>query len=75
MANHDVRFTIPWRDPGKADVEFQIKRDGAALGKLAVSKGSVVWFPKDHTYGYKIGWKEFDELLRGHGTRGPERRN
>lgn len=74
MAQHDVSFTIPWRDLGKSDVEFKIKRDGTALGKLEISKGAVVWFPKDHTYGYKIGWKEFGELMAQKGTRGPEKR-
>lgn len=28
MARHDVSFNIPQRALGKADVEFQVKRDG-----------------------------------------------
>jgi len=32
MAKHDVSFNIPQRDLGKADVEFQVKIDGAVLG-------------------------------------------
>lgn len=71
---HEVTFTIPWRDLGKSDVEFNVKRDGSALGKLEVSKGSIVWFPKDHTIGYKLTWTAFDELMRANGTKGPERR-
>jgi len=46
MAKHDVSFNIPQRALGKADVEFQVKRDGIVLGTLAVSNGSIVWFPK-----------------------------
>ena len=71
---HDVSFAIPIRDLGKADVEFHVKKDSAKLGTLAVSKGAVVWFPKDHSYGYKIGWADFDRLMRKHGMRGREKR-
>ena len=71
---HDVSFEVPRRDLGKADVDFRVKKGGEMLGKLAVSKGSVVWFPKDHTIGYKLNWTAFDALMREHGARGPERR-
>lgn len=71
---HDVTFEIPSRDLGKADVVFHVKKGGSKLGTLAVSKGSVVWFPKDHSYGYRIGWAEFDKLMTENGARGPERR-
>jgi len=33
MARHDVSFNIPQRALGKADVEFQVKRDG------------IIWVP------------------------------
>jgi hypothetical protein len=36
MAKHDVSFNIPQRALGKADVEFQVKRDGIVLRTLAV---------------------------------------
>lgn len=69
MAKHDVSFSIPQRSLGKADVEFVIKRDGAVLGTLAVSNGSVVWFPKGTTYGLKVGWKKFGEMMQGNASR------
>lgn len=31
---------------------------------MKVSKGSLVWFPKDTTYGHKISWGKFDELMK-----------
>ncbi|MBA2486838.1 MAG: hypothetical protein H0V35_12215 [Nitrospira sp.] len=46
MAKHDVSFNIPQRSLGKADVEFLVKRDNIVLGTLAISDGSIVWFPK-----------------------------
>lgn len=74
MAQHSVSFIIPWRDLGKADVQFSVKKDGAALGKLEVSKGAVVWFPGGKSIGYKLSWSDFDRLMTDNGRRGPERR-
>ena len=69
MASHEVLFSIPQRRLGKADVEFVVKRDGSVLGTLAVSNGSVVWFPKGTTYGLKVGWKKFYEMMQEGATR------
>jgi len=64
MANHEVLFTIPWRKLTKADVEFIVKRDGEVFGKLAISCGALVWFPKGARIGRKMGWKKFDEVMQ-----------
>ena len=69
MAVHEVSFSIPERRLGKADVEFVVKRDGSVWGTLAVSNGSVVWFPKGTTYGLKVGWKKFHEMMLESATR------
>ena len=69
MAKHDVSFSIPRRSLGKADVIFHVKRDGVAHGTLEVSNGSVVWFPKGTTNGYKVGWKKFEQLMSDNATR------
>lgn len=69
MAKHDVMFNIPQRALGKADVEFVVKRDGAVLGTLAVSNGSIVWFPKGTSYGLKVSWKKFHEIMQVSATR------
>jgi hypothetical protein len=74
MARHDVFFSVPQRALGKADVEFQVKQDGNVLGMLAVSNGSVVWFPKGTTYGFKINWTKFDRLMQGEATRFEKRK-
>jgi len=49
---------------GKADVEFKIKRNSNVLGKLKISNGAVVWVQKNATYGYKLGWNYFDNLMK-----------
>ena len=59
---------------GKADVTFQVKRDGSVHGTLEVSNGSVVWFPKGTTYGLKVGWDKFGEIMLDNATRFERRR-
>ena len=60
---HGVQFTVPKRDLGKADVLFDVKINGEKLGTLGVSKGSLVWYPKNNSYGHKISWSEFDKTM------------
>ena len=69
MAKHDVSFNIPRRPLGKADVEFQVKQGGALLGTLAISNGSIVWFPKGTSYGCKMSWGKFDKFIQESATR------
>ena len=64
MATHEVRFNLPERPLGKADASFTVKRDGSTLGTLKISNGSIVWFPSGTTYGHKMGWVKFDEVMR-----------
>ena len=64
---HEVTFTLPERELGKADIEFKVKANGTVVGRLKVSKGTIVWVPKDKTYGYKVTWKQFDELMQERG--------
>jgi hypothetical protein len=69
VAQHDVTFTIPERALGKADLEFNVKRNGEMIGRLKVSNGSIVWVPKNAQLGYKIGWVKFDALMQEHARR------
>ena len=61
---HSVSFDLPTRDLGKADIHVYVKIDGKVLGKLEVSKGSVVWYPKDMTYGHKATWLKLDQMMK-----------
>lgn len=62
--SHRVPFELPTRDLGKADIHVLVKRDGVVLGKLEISRGSLVWYPKNHSIGHKVGWAKFDEIAR-----------
>ncbi|MBW2291642.1 MAG: hypothetical protein JRG94_04955 [Deltaproteobacteria bacterium] len=64
MAKHDVSFEIPQRPLGKADVEFRVRADGKMMGTLTVSNGSIVWFPRGTSYGWKMGWKRFNQVMK-----------
>ncbi len=64
MAVHEVEFTIPTRLLGKSDVKFVVRENGKVIGTLAVSNGSVVWFPRGTSYGCKMGWAKFDRLMK-----------
>jgi hypothetical protein len=66
---HDVKFLIPERNLGRADIEFHVRKSGKKFGTLKVSKGSIVWVPKDNTYGYKVGWDKFDTNMQRDGKR------
>ena len=60
---HEVTFRLPKCELGKADIHVIVKADGEALGKLEISKGSIVWFSKDMTYGHKMTWAQLDEVM------------
>jgi hypothetical protein len=71
---HLVRFEIPRRDLGKADVDFHIWSNGARVGLLRVSKGAVVWYSKNARRGRRISWLKFSELMEGHGRKRERRK-
>lgn len=73
MSIHKVKFTLPERELGKADIIFEVKKDGEKLGELRVSHGSAVWFPRSGKQGYKIGWKKLDELFTSYGNKTEKR--
>jgi len=64
---HKVTFSLPERDLGKADIEFLVKSNHAVLGKLLVSKGTLVWRPKNKKHGKKLAWTQFDKMMQANG--------
>lgn len=66
---YDVSFSIPKRTLGNSDVKFAVWRNGEKLGTLAISKGSVVWFPRNYKWGHKVSWSKFDRIIAKEGTR------
>jgi len=68
MATHRVTLKPPDIQVGKADFEFEVRRNGEKFGRLWVSKGGVVFMPKFKS-GKKfstkrIGWTELLEFAK-----------
>jgi hypothetical protein len=74
MAKHDVSFDVPERKLDKTDVNFYIRVDGEVLGKLSISNGSIVWFPRLSRKGRKMSWKRFDEMMQENSRRRERRK-
>ena len=68
MAIHEVEFMVPKRPLQKCDIEFDVRADGDGLGTLKVSRGGVVWRPRNHKYGYYSTWEKFADTLERYHT-------
>jgi hypothetical protein len=66
---HKVIVTIPPRELNRADAVFNVERDGHKFGTLNISNGSVVWFPPYTTYGWKMSWQRFHDIMEQNATR------
>lgn len=64
MAHH-VTFSVPQRTLGKSDIEFIVKRNGEKFGTLRISKGALVWFPRNGVKGRRASWRQFDDFMEG----------
>ncbi|CAJ2964276.1 Uncharacterised protein [Burkholderia pseudomallei] len=69
MATHTVKFTLPERELGKADITFAVKKDAEKFGELKISNGSAVWFPKNGKQGYRVGWTKLEEFFKESGVK------
>lgn len=69
MATHKVVMSLPPREIKRADASFAVKRDGKKLGTLEISNGSIVWYPAGATYGRKLGWQKFNQMMEEKATR------
>ena len=69
MANHSVRFTVPYRDLGRSDVEFKIygkerRKDSHLIGTLYVSHGALEWRSRKKHNIVKLDWDDFDRYMQ-----------
>lgn len=66
---HKVTMELPPRTITKADAVFKVRKNDELLGTLTVSRGSLVWFRPGTTYGHKIGWEKFSQLMEENAPR------
>lgn len=66
MAEH--RITVHPSRPlevNAADLVIEVTSDGAKLGELWVSRGTIDWRPRNHTYPTaSMSWEQFDAMMR-----------
>lgn len=67
MPSHDVDVKVPAHMIAHADVSIFVKSDGALLGELRISKGSLDWRPAKHQHSCKMLWEKFAALMEEHG--------
>ena len=66
---HEVDVLVPERKLGRSDIEFKLRLDGKAAGILKVSRGALVWVPRDCTLGHKLTCAEFASMMQVNGAR------
>jgi len=65
---YKVSYNLPDVNLSKTDVEFRVWADGEMLGRLLVSKGAVVWRPRNKSKkAHKLRWRDFANLMETHG--------
>lgn len=66
---HEVTLDLATKFVLHKDVEIEVKKDGAKLGTLLISKGNIEWLPKgNHVNKKRMGWAKFAELIEAHGN-------
>lgn len=65
MAKHKIKV-----HPSKpleviaADLVIEVESDGKKFGELWISRGSIDWRPRNHTYASRsLTWEQFNRLM------------
>ena len=53
----------------KKDLEFTIRRAGAKIGVLKVSRGALVWRSSSDKHEYRVTWPALDEFAVENGMK------
>jgi len=73
MADHRVKFTVPYRDLGRSDIEFKIyaavkrgrrTRLDHIIGTLLVSHGAIEWRSRKKHTKISLNWDDFDRYMQ-----------
>ena len=64
VAQHEIEVEVPAKVVLHKDVRFTIKSDGAKLGELRISKGSIDWRPGNKQKVIRMAWERFDRLMQ-----------
>jgi hypothetical protein len=64
MPKHNVYLELPTREINKVDAHFYIYQDDSKLGRITISKGGIDYFPSNSKKPIKIGWTQFDKMVK-----------
>lgn len=68
MAKHEVSLDISTKFVLHKDVTVDIKKDGAKLGTLLISKGNIEWVPSGNSVNkHRLTWTQFAKLMETEG--------
>ncbi|HUY58801.1 MAG TPA: hypothetical protein VMV16_03750 [Solirubrobacteraceae bacterium] len=70
MPTHKVSVQFPKEiNVSNNDVDITVRSDGALLGRLQISTGSIDWFPSPNKKTrYALSWEKFAEVMLREGT-------
>jgi hypothetical protein len=68
MPEHTVQFTIPNFEIGATGIEFRVRQDGTAFGKIRISKKGLVCIAANKKIGHEISWERLHPLAVKAGT-------
>lgn len=66
---HEVNLTLHTKLVQRKDVEVEVRKDDALLGKLLISQGTIDWKPRGAQHKLKLTWTKFAELMEANGRR------
>ena len=69
MAHSVAIRKLPLLELENSDIIFDVRQNDELLGSLRISKGQVVWRPKNFTHGYWLYWADFHQLMMQNGKR------
>lgn len=65
---HEVSLDLNTKIVLNKDVQFQILKNGLAVGRLLISKGNIEWLPPNkQKNGQRLSWDKFAELMETEG--------
>ena len=65
---HEVTMEMNEKVVLHKDVKIEVKKDGAKLGTVLVSKGNIEWLPVNKSVNkHRLSWTKFAELMEDYG--------
>lgn len=65
MPSHKIEVSQPSKTVLHSDISFSVLSDGALLGELRISKGSIDWRPANRRSAIRMKWERFAQLMEG----------